>query len=96
MAETEGGRYFAGTGAEPAVSASGISKSFGRQKVLDELSLEIPSGLTYCLLGPNGSGKTTFIRAVVGLLRLDGGGLQVLGRPVSEVARLYPRIGYMT
>jgi len=96
MAEIEGGKDFAGTRGVQAVSARGISKSFGRQRVLDELSVEIPSGLTYCLLGPNGSGKTTFIRAVVGLLRLDGGDLQVLGRPVGEVARLYPRIGYMT
>lgn len=85
---------WSGTG--QAVSARGISKSFGRQRVLDGLWLEIPSGLTYCLLGPNGSGKTTFIRAVVGLLRLDGGDLQVLGQPVSEVQRLYSRIGYMT
>jgi len=86
----------AGSEARQAVSARGIAKSFGRQKALDELWLEIPSGLTYCLLGPNGSGKTTFIRAVVGLLRLDGGDLQVLGQPVGEVARLYSRIGYMT
>jgi len=84
------------SGTRQAVSARGISKSFGRQKVLDDLWLEIPSGLTYCLLGPNGSGKTTFIRAVVGLLRLDGGDLQVLGQPVSDVYHLYSRIGYMT
>ena len=84
------------SGARQAVSARGIAKSFGWQKALDGLWLEIPSGLTYCLLGPNGSGKTTFIRAVVGLLRLDGGDLEVLGQPVGEVARLYSRIGYMT
>jgi len=59
-------------GKGPAISARGISKSFGRQKALDCLSMEIPSGITYCLLGPNGSGKTTFIRSAVGLLRLDG------------------------
>lgn len=84
------------SGARQAVSARGIAKSFGRQRALDGLWLEIPAGLTYCLLGPNGSGKTTFIRAVVGLLHLDGGDLQVLGQPVGEVARLYSRIGYMT
>jgi len=96
MAEIEGGKDFAGGGARQAVSARGINKSFGQQRVLDELSVEIPTGLTYCLLGPNGSGKTTFIRAVVGLLRLDGGDLQVMGLPVGDVSRIYSRIGYMT
>jgi len=81
---------------ELAVSARGVTKSFGRQKVLDSLNLDIPAGMTYCLLGPNGSGKTTFIRAIVRLLHLDGGELKVLGRPVSEVDKIYSQIGYMT
>lgn len=81
---------------EPAVSARGVSKSFGRQRVLDSLNLDIPAGVTYCLLGPNGSGKTTFIRAIVRLLRLDGGEMSVLGRPVSRVDEIYSQIGYMT
>jgi len=81
---------------EPAVSARGVTKSFGRQRVLDSLNLDIPAGVTYCLLGPNGSGKTTFIRAIVQLLRLDEGKLSVLGRPVSEVDKIYSQIGYMT
>jgi ABC-2 type transport system ATP-binding protein len=85
-----------GEGSGPAIWARGISKSFGRQKVLDGLSVQIPSGITYCLLGANGSGKTTFIRAAVGLLRLDGGELSVLGRPVREVGQIYSQIGYMT
>ncbi|MDD4653101.1 MAG: ABC transporter ATP-binding protein [Methanothrix sp.] len=80
----------------PAISARGVVKSFGRQRVLDGLTVDIPSGVTYCLLGPNGSGKTTFIRAVVRLLHLDGGELSVLGRPVSEVGEIYSQIGYMT
>jgi ABC-2 type transport system ATP-binding protein len=80
----------------PAISARGVIKSFGRQRVLDGLTVDIPSGVTYCLLGPNGSGKTTFIRAVVQLLHLDGGEMSVLGRPVSEVDEIYSLIGYMT
>lgn len=80
----------------PAISARGLVKSFGRLKVLDDLTVDIPSGVTYCLLGPNGSGKTTFIRAVVGLLSLDGGEMSVLDRPVAEVGRIYSQIGYMT
>jgi ABC-2 type transport system ATP-binding protein len=80
----------------PAISAQGVIKSFGRQRVLDGLTVDIPSGVTYCLLGPNGSGKTTFIRAIVRLLHLDGGEMSVLGRPVSEVGEIYSQIGYMT
>ena len=83
-------------GKEPAISAHGVTKSFGRQRVLDNLTVDIPSGVTYCLLGPNGSGKTTFIRAIVRLLRLDGGEMSVLGRPVSRVDEIYSQIGYMT
>jgi len=80
----------------PAIFARGVTKSFGRQRVLDSLTVDIPSGVTYCLLGPNGSGKTTFIRAIVRLLHLDEGEMSVLGRPVCEVDKIYSKIGYMT
>jgi len=83
-------------GAGPAVSARGVTKSFGQLRVLDGLDVNIPRGVTYCLLGPNGSGKTTFIRAIVRLLRLDAGELMVLDQPVSRVEEIYSRIGYMT
>ena len=83
-------------GAGPAVSARGVTKSFGQLRVLDGLDVNIPRGVTYCLLGPNGSGKTTFIRAIVRLLRLDAGELRVLDQPVSRVEEIYSRIGYMT
>ena len=84
------------SGKPPAISARGLVKLFGRMRALDDLTVDIPAGVTYCLLGPNGSGKTTFIRAVVGLLKLDEGDLKVLGRPVSQVQQIYPAIGYMT
>ena len=86
----------AGNAKRSAISARSIVKSFGPLRVLDDLTVDIPSGVTYCLLGPNGSGKTTFIRAIVRLLKLDGGELTVLGRPVSEVDSIYSQIGYMT
>jgi ABC-2 type transport system ATP-binding protein len=79
-----------------SIVARGLQKSFGKLRVLSDLSVKIPRGTTYCLLGPNGSGKTTFIRAVAGLLRLDGGDLRVLEESVSNVRRVRPRIGYMT
>lgn len=81
---------------EYAVVSRGLAKSFGRLNVLKDLNLSIPRGSTYCLLGPNGSGKTTFIRIIVGLMRHDAGELYVLGDPVSQVQKNYPRIGYMT
>jgi ABC-2 type transport system ATP-binding protein len=81
---------------DQAISARGVVKSFGKLRALDELSVDIPAGVTYCLLGPNGSGKTTFIRAAVRLLHLDGGELSVLGMPVSKVSSIYSSIGYMT
>ncbi len=80
----------------PVVSARGLVKCFGQLRALDDLTLDIPRGVTYCLLGPNGSGKTTLIRAIVGLIGLDGGDLNVLDMPVSRVQEIYSRIGYMT
>lgn len=81
---------------QPAISARNVVKRFEQMKALDDLTVDIPAGVTYCLLGPNGSGKTTFIRAAVGLLNLDGGALDVLGRPVSRVQEIYQAVGYMT
>jgi ABC-2 type transport system ATP-binding protein len=79
------------------VQADGLSKRFGDVHALDGLSLCIVKGETFGLLGPNGSGKTTFIRAVAGLLRPSGGTLTVLGEPLPERAdRVRPRVGYMT
>jgi ABC-2 type transport system ATP-binding protein len=86
----------ADNGKEPAVSARGVIKRFGEQIALSELTVDIPRGVTYCLVGPNGSGKTTFIRAIVGLLKIDGGDLTVLGKPAQRVSEIYSRIGYMT
>jgi ABC-2 type transport system ATP-binding protein len=79
-----------------AIAARGLAKSFGNIRALDDLSLQIPRGSTYCLLGPNGSGKTTLIRSIVGLVRLDRGEMFVLDEPVSNVSRVYSKVGYMT
>lgn len=76
-----------------AISASELSFSYNKLKVIDRLSLRVPSGVSFGLLGPNGAGKTTLIRLLVGLLKPKSGQVQILGEPPSrKTAHL---IGYM-
>jgi ABC-2 type transport system ATP-binding protein len=78
----------------PVVTASGLSKSFGKHSVLDGLSLEINAGEVYGLVGLNGAGKTTLIRLLLGVLKADSGALSVLGGdPWSHDASLCRRMG---
>jgi len=78
-----------------AVAAQGLRKNFGAIEALRGLDLRIRSGEIYGLLGPNGSGKTTFIRCVAGLLRPEAGTLTVLGG-TARAAVSAGRVGYMT
>jgi ABC-2 type transport system ATP-binding protein len=79
------------------VEARNLVKKFGDVLALDGLSLAIRRGETYGLLGPNGSGKTTFIRMIAGLVRPTSGQLTVMGHPVpAEVSKVLPHLGYMT
>ncbi|MDA1347902.1 MAG: ABC transporter ATP-binding protein [Chloroflexi bacterium] len=77
----------------PAVKVEGLVFSYGSIKVLDEISLEIPVGEVFGILGANGAGKTTLIRLLVGLMKPASGGVQVLGEPPSS--RRSDRVGYM-
>jgi ABC-type multidrug transport system ATPase subunit len=78
----------------PVISVSGLSKSFGRYSILEDLSLEIGEGEVYGLVGLNGAGKTTLIRLLAGVLKADHGALSVLGRsPWSHEASFYRRVG---
>jgi ABC-2 type transport system ATP-binding protein len=70
----------------PAVRTVGLSKSFGAVRALDQLTLEIPRGTIFGLLGPNGSGKTTTIRLLLGLLAPTSGYAEVLGYDSREHA----------
>ena len=66
---------------------------FKKLKAVDELSLNIPTGISFGLLGPNGAGKTTLIRLLAGLLKTKSGDIEVLGQtPSRKTAHL---IGYM-
>jgi ABC-2 type transport system ATP-binding protein len=78
------------------IRAAALVKDFGQVRALDGFSLCIHEGETYGLLGPNGSGKTTFIRMIAGLVRPTSGDLEVLGQSIPAHAdRIRPRLGYM-
>ncbi len=66
-----------------AIAAHGLRKSYGRQPALQGLDLAVPRGVVYGFLGPNGAGKTTTIRCLLGLIRPDGGTLELLGAPFT-------------
>ncbi|HZS15713.1 MAG TPA: ABC transporter ATP-binding protein [Candidatus Dormibacteraeota bacterium] len=78
-----------------AVEVEAAVKSFGALRVLDGVSLRTRRGEIYGLLGPNGSGKTTLIRSLLGMVRLDGGRVSILGQPMPDLGVL-SRVGYMT
>ena len=82
-------------GPELAIASSGLSKRFrGGQLAVDQVDLAVPRGSVYGFLGPNGSGKTTTIRMLLGLAYPTSGSAQVLGVPMPEGAvRVLSRVG---
>jgi ABC-2 type transport system ATP-binding protein len=80
-----------------AIDVSGVTKRFGTHTVVNGIDLQVRSGEIYGFLGPNGSGKTTFIRMLCGLLTPDGGSGSCLGYDIlREQARIKREVGYMT
>jgi ABC-type multidrug transport system ATPase subunit len=80
-----------------AIDVHDLHKSFGARKVVDGLSLQVPEGEICGFLGGNGSGKTTTIRLLCGLLTPDAGGGSCLGLDViREALQIRRQIGYMT
>src|SRR5512137_2321139 len=79
-----------------AIETQSLVRRFGRLAALDGFDLTVREGETFCLLGPNGSGKTTFIRIAAGLLHPSAGRVQVLGMAMPARRRqVIRRIGYM-
>jgi ABC-2 type transport system ATP-binding protein len=79
------------------IDVRGLTKKFGERAVVDGFDLAVPPGLIYGFLGPNGSGKTTTIRMVCGLLKPDAGAGTCLGYDViRESDAIKARVGYMT
>ena len=80
-----------------AIDVSGITKRFGAKTVVNAVDLKVRRGEIYGFLGPNGSGKTTFIRMLCGLLVPDAGTGTCLGYDVrTQQSEIKRRVGYMT
>lgn len=81
----------------PAVEISNLTRHFGEKTALAGVSLSIPTGGVYGLVGENGAGKTTLIRHVLGLLRAQRGSVRVFGTdPVVDPVGVLSRIGYLS
>lgn len=79
------------------IDVRGLTKSFSGRKVVDDFAIRVVRGQIYGFLGPNGSGKTTTIRMLCGLLRPDAGEGTCLGYDiVREAGRIKREVGYMT
>ena len=80
----------------PAISVSGLTKTFGHVLALDDLDLEVATGEVHGFLGPNGAGKSTTIRVLLGLLRADSGDATLLGGdPWHDAVALHRRLAYV-
>lgn len=76
------------------IKVDGVSKSFGKKMVLDNINLNIKKGQIYGLIGPSGAGKTTLVKLMVGMDRADTGTIQVLNKRMPNLEILQD-IGYM-
>jgi ABC-type multidrug transport system ATPase subunit len=78
----------------PPVISQGLTKRFRRQLAVDRIDLEVPDRAVYGFLGPNGSGKTTTIRMLLGLISPTAGDISLFGSPMPSAARTaLPRVG---
>ena len=73
---------------DPAISITGLKFNYGNRSVLNEINLEIPRGISFGILGANGTGKTTLVRLLIGQLKPITVSISVFGI-TSEHSRLY-------
>lgn len=80
----------------PAISLSGLTKYYGRQLGVADVTFDVAPGEVFGFLGPNGAGKTTAMRMLVGLLRITRGSASILGQDVATASpALRSRVGYL-
>ncbi len=81
----------------PTISARGLIKRFDDFTAVDQVNFDVYPGEIFGFLGPNGSGKTTTIRMMLGLMRPTEGTVEVMGMPVDgDTSAIRPRVGYMS
>ena len=80
---------------QPIIKLENISFSYGKEKILENISLEIYPGEYIGLVGPNGSGKTTLIKLILGLLSPSTGRVQIFGEPENKL-KIKSKIGYVS
>src|SRR5881398_3079376 len=79
------------------IEIQGVTRKFGVKRALDNISLAVPRGVVFGLVGANGAGKTTLIRHGLGLLKAQTGSVRVFGLdPVKEPVKVLSRIGYLS
>ena len=81
--------------AQLSIQTEHLTYDFGSKRAIDDISIQVPSGIVYGLLGPNGAGKTTMLRLLLGLLEPTDGSATVLGletrRNGVEIRRAHGR-----
>ena len=81
---------------DSVIHISNLTRRFGARTALSSLSLSLPRGAVYGLVGANGAGKTTLIKHILGLLRAESGSVRVFGLdPVADPVGVLSRIGYL-
>jgi ABC-type multidrug transport system ATPase subunit len=82
---------------QPAIAVHDLTKRFGDFTAVNGISFQVNQGEIFGFLGPNGSGKTTTIRMMLGLMKPSSGSVKVLGmKSESDIQQIRPRVGYMS
>lgn len=82
--------------ASPAIELAGVSRTFGRRRAVEGVTLSVPAGDCLALFGPNGAGKTTLLRLVAGLLKPSAGSVRVGGRALRDDADARAQVGFIS
>lgn len=79
------------------ISVNNVSKRFGKRMVLENVSMKVPSGVVFALLGENGAGKSTLIRTMLGYTKLNSGTISICGLdPLKQPLEIRRKVGYVS